>query len=111
MASDFFAVRRVIGNLRQFHPGVEVMTSVSYLFQRDELRKAGAAQVVALTPEGTLSFGRSVLGELGIQTDRIEAILISMRAADHASVRGVGGASVPEDVPEQAAAGQKSLGR
>ena len=109
-ASDFSAVRRVIGNLRQFHPGVEVMTAVSYLFQRDELRKAGAARVVALTPEGTLSFGRSVLGELGIQSDSVEAILDSMRAADYASVRSVGGASVPEDVPEQAAAGKESLG-
>ena len=40
-----------------FPSNLKVMTTVPYLFQRDELREIGAAQVVALMPEGTLSFG------------------------------------------------------
>jgi hypothetical protein len=92
--------------LLHFHPGMKVMTAVPYLFQRDELREIGAAQVVALMPEGTLSFGKSVLGELGIRPDSIEPILDSLRAADYASIRGIG-ATIPEDVPKDAAAGQE----
>ena len=75
------------------------MTAVPYLFQRDELRKLGATQVIALTPEGTLSFGRSVLGELGSSTDDIDIIISSLRADDYASMRG-GGGTIPEDVPQ-----------
>jgi len=91
-------------NLRHFYPSVKVMTAVPYLFQRDELREIGAAQVVALLPEGTLSFGRSVLGELGIGPDSIDPIMNSLRAADYASIRGVGG-TTPEDMTKDAAAG------
>jgi len=93
---DYAAVKRLTGNLRHFYPGVKVMTAVPYLFQRDELRELGAAQVVALMPEGTLSFGRAVLGELGMKPERIEPIMTSLRAADYASIRGVGG-TIPED--------------
>jgi glutathione-regulated potassium-efflux system ancillary protein KefC len=103
---DFSAVKRLIGNLRHFYPGVKVMTAVPYLFERDELREAGAAQVVALMPEGTLSFGKSVLGELGIQPDSIEPIINSLRAADYASIRGVGGI-IPEDGLKDVAAGKE----
>ncbi len=103
---DFSAVKRLIGNLRHFYPSVKVMTAVPYLFERDELREAGAAQVVALMPEGTLSFGKSVLGELGIKPDSIEPIINSLRAADYASIRGVGD-TTPEDVPEDTAAGKE----
>ncbi len=100
---DYSAVKRMTGTLRQFYPSVKVMTAVPYLFQRDELLKMGATQVMALTPEGTLSFGRSVLGELGIRTDDIDTIISSLRADDYASMRGVGGI-IPEDVPNDAAA-------
>jgi voltage-gated potassium channel Kch len=89
--------------LLHFHPNVKVMTAVPYLFQRDELREIGAAQVVALMPEGTLSFGQSVLSELGISPDSIEPIMNSLRAADYASIRGVGGA-IPDDVPKDTVA-------
>jgi hypothetical protein len=54
-------------------------------------------------PEGTLSFGRSVLGELGIRTDDIDTIINILRADDYASMRGVGG-TIPGDVPKDAAA-------
>ncbi|HZN01180.1 MAG TPA: NAD-binding protein, partial [Pyrinomonadaceae bacterium] len=103
---DFSAVKRLIGNLRHFYPSVKVMTAVPYLFERDELREAGAAQVVALMPEGTLSFGKSVLGELGIKPDSIEPIVNSLRAADYASIRGVGGI-IPEDGLNDVAAGKE----
>jgi voltage-gated potassium channel Kch len=95
---DYSAVKRITGNLRQFYPSVKVMTAVPYLFQRDELRKMGAEQVIALAPEGTLSFGKSVLGELGIEPDSIEPIMNSLRAGDYAAIRRVGGA-IPEDLP------------
>jgi len=92
---DYSAVKRLSSTLLHFHPDMKVMTAVPYLFQRDELREIGAAQVVALMPEGTLSFGKSVLGELGIKPDSIEPIVNSLRAADYASIRGVGG-TIPE---------------
>jgi voltage-gated potassium channel Kch len=66
------------------------MAAVPYLFQRDELRNMGATQVVALTPEGTLSFGRSILGELGTKPDDIETIIGSLRTDDYAAIRDVG---------------------
>jgi voltage-gated potassium channel Kch len=102
---DYSAIKRMTGTLRQFYPSVKVMTAVPYLFQRDELRKMGATQVIALTPEGTLSFGRSVLGELGISTDDIDTIISSLRADDYAPMRGVGG-TTPGDIPGDAAAGK-----
>ena len=100
---DYSAAKQLISTVLHFHPNLKVMTAVPYLFQRDELREIGAAQVVALMPEGTLSFGKSVLGELGIRPDSIEPIMDSLRAADYASIRGVGG-SIPDDVPKDAAA-------
>jgi Kef-type K+ transport systems, predicted NAD-binding component len=103
---DYSAAKQLISTVLHFHPNLKVMTAVPYLFQRDELREMGAAQVVALMPEGTLSFGKSVLGELGIRPDSIEPILDSLRAADYASIRGVG-ATIPENVPKDAAAGQE----
>jgi len=103
---DYSAIKRLSSTLLHFHPDMKVMTAVPYLFQRDELLELGAAQVVALMPEGTLSFGRSVLGELGIKPDSIEPIMNSLRAADYASIRGVGGTS-PEDDPTDVVAGEK----
>ena len=100
---DYSAAKQLISTVLHFHPNLKVMTAVPYLFQRDELQEMGAAQVVALMPEGTLSFGKSVLGELGVRPDNIEPIINSLRAADYASIRGVGG-SIRDDVPKHAAA-------
>jgi glutathione-regulated potassium-efflux system ancillary protein KefC len=100
---DYSAAKQLISTVLHFHPNLKVMTAVPYLFQRDELRELGAAQVVALMPEGTLSFGKSVLGELGIKPENIDPIMNSLRAADYASIRGIGG-SIPDDVPKDAAA-------
>jgi CPA2 family monovalent cation:H+ antiporter-2 len=103
---DYSAAKQLISTVLHFHPNLKVMTAVPYLFQRDELRELGAAQVVALMPEGTLSFGKSVLGELGVGLDSIEPIMNSLRAADYASIRGVGG-SIPDDVPKDVAVGKR----
>jgi glutathione-regulated potassium-efflux system ancillary protein KefC len=100
---DYGAIKRLTGTLLRFYPNVKVMAAVPYLFQRDELRTMGVAKAVALTTEGTLSFGSSVLGELGIGTRDIETIISSLRAHDYASIRGVGGA-IPGGVPKDAAA-------
>jgi hypothetical protein len=76
-----------------------VITAVLYLFQRDELRKMGAVQVVALTSEGTLSLGKSILGELGAQAGDIDTIIGSLRADDYASIRNAG-ETPTENVPK-----------
>jgi glutathione-regulated potassium-efflux system protein KefB len=86
---DYDAIKRLTDTLLSFYPNVKVMAAVPYLFQRDELRKKGVAKAMALAPEGTLSFGRSVLGELGIDTGDIETIISSLRANDYASIRDV----------------------
>jgi len=85
----YASTRQMIGNLRQFYPRVPVMTAVQYLAQRDELLKMGATDVVALAPEGTLSFGHSVLERLGIAVDQAEAIISKLKSRDYAALRGV----------------------
>jgi len=97
-ASPYDAARRMIGNLRQFYPHVPVMTAVQFLAQRDELRQMGATDVVALSPEGALSFGRSVLDRLGIAVNETEAIISALKSKDYAVLRGIG------DVEPQAVA-------
>jgi voltage-gated potassium channel Kch len=103
---DYSAVKRITGILRQFYPSVKVITAVPYLFQRDELRKLGAAQVVALTPEGSLSLGRSVLGHLGAGANDVEAIIGSLRANDYASIRNVSD-TLPENVTNDTTADKR----
>jgi glutathione-regulated potassium-efflux system protein KefB len=90
--SLYDSTRTMIGNLRQFYPGVPVVTAVQYLAQRDELRQMGATHVVALVPEGALSFGRSVLDRLGITAQQTDAIIASFMSRDYAALRGVGDA-------------------
>jgi len=87
--SGYDATRRMIGNLQRFYPNVPVMTAVQYLAQRDELRRMGATQVVALTPEGALSFGRSVLGRLGVTPSQSDAIAGALKSDDYVALRGV----------------------
>jgi glutathione-regulated potassium-efflux system ancillary protein KefC len=84
------STKRIISHLRQFYPNVPVMTAVQYLAQREELRHMGATQVMALAPEGTLSFGRSILDSLGVSDGQAEAIISSLKANDYAVLRGVG---------------------
>jgi hypothetical protein len=55
------------------------------------LRRMGAAHVVALAPEGILSFGSSVLDRLGIAHNKTEAIVEALKSDDYAALRGVGG--------------------
>jgi glutathione-regulated potassium-efflux system ancillary protein KefC len=100
---DYAAIKRLTGTLLRFYPNVKVMAAVPYLFQRDELRKMGVAKAIALTTEGTLSFGSSVLGELGIGTGDIETIINALRAHDYASIRDVGGA-IPGGVTKDTSA-------
>jgi glutathione-regulated potassium-efflux system protein KefB len=90
-SSPYHSTKRMIGNLRQFYPRVPVMTAVQYLAQRDELRQMGASHVVALAPEGTLSFGRSVLDRLGVSVSQTKVIISSLQSDDYAALRGVGG--------------------
>jgi glutathione-regulated potassium-efflux system protein KefB len=87
--------KRMIGNLRQFYPHVPVMTAVQYLAQRDELRQMGTKDVVALAPEGMLSFGRSVLDRLGIAGNETEAIISALKSKDYAVLRGIGDVEPP----------------
>jgi glutathione-regulated potassium-efflux system protein KefB len=96
--SQYDSTRRMIGNLRQFYPHVPVMTAVQYLAQRDELRQMGATHVVALAPEGALSFGHSVLDRLGIPAQQADTIIASLKSRDYAALRGA------SDAEPQAAA-------
>ena len=88
--SLYDSTKRMIRNLRQFYPRVPVMTAVQYLAQRDELLKMGASNIVALAPEGTLSFGHSILDRLGIPARQTEAIIGSLKSSDYLVLRDVG---------------------
>jgi glutathione-regulated potassium-efflux system ancillary protein KefC len=89
--SQYDLTKRMILNLRQFYPAVPVMTAVQFLAQRDELRRMGALRVAALAPEGTMSFGRSVLDSLGVGATEADAIIASLKSNDYALLRAVGG--------------------
>jgi glutathione-regulated potassium-efflux system protein KefB len=84
------ATKELVGNLRRFYPGVHATIAVQYLAHRDELRRMGEADVVALAPEGTLSFGHSVLERLGVASAETEAIIGSLKAKDYAALRAAG---------------------
>jgi voltage-gated potassium channel Kch len=92
------STKRMIGNLREFYPSVPVVTAGQYLPQREELRKLGAKQAMALASEGTLSFGRSILKSLGVPDGQAHAIISSLKADDYAVLRGVGARRDPERV-------------
>jgi len=82
--------KELLGNLRRFYPGVRATIAVQYLAHRDELRRLGETDVVALAPEGTLSFGHSVLERLGVASADTEAIIGSLKAKDYAALRVAG---------------------
>ena len=89
---EYEQTRQVTGNLRHFYPDVPVLTAVPYLFQRDELRRRGVPQTVALMPEGMLDFGALVLGRLGVEPVEVERLTTELRADDYALLRELGGA-------------------
>jgi voltage-gated potassium channel Kch len=99
--SDPGATKQVVGNLRRFYPNLPATIAVQYLAHRDELRRMGEADVVALAPEGTLSFGHSVLQRLGVASAETEAIVGSLKAKDYAALRvaGDGEALASKSVP------------
>jgi len=83
--------RRMIDHLRQFYPRVPVIAAVPYLVQRDELRGTGLTEVLALAPEGVLSFGRHILERLGVAASQAKAIVGLLEADDYAALRNVRG--------------------
>jgi voltage-gated potassium channel Kch len=79
----------MLDNMRHFYQDVPVIAAVQYLAQRDELRRTGAAQVLALMPEGTIAFGRHVLDRLGLEPEHAGAIASTLQSADYQALRGV----------------------
>ena len=92
---DAAATKQLVGNLRRFYPDVPATIAVQYLAQRDDLRRMGEADVVALAPEGTLSFGHSVLKRLGAANTETEDIIGSLKAKDYAALRVSGDVEAP----------------
>ncbi|HSS69671.1 MAG TPA: cation:proton antiporter [Casimicrobiaceae bacterium] len=95
LTMGYDSTMKAIGMLRQFYPRVPVMTAVRFLAQRDELVRMGATHVVALAPEGTLSFGHAVLDRLGIPADKSSAIIDSIKSRDYGALRDVRGGEPP----------------
>lgn len=88
--SDPGATKQLVGNLRRFYADVPTTIAVQYLAHRDDLRRMGAEDVVALAPEGTLSFGHSVLDRLGVARAATETIIGALKAKDYAALRVAG---------------------
>jgi Kef-type K+ transport system membrane component KefB len=98
--STFDESKRMIDNLRRFYPAVPVLAAVQLLVQRDELRRMGAKQVVALWPESTLSFGRSVLLAVGVPGPQADAVVAELKADDYRALLKLGPAAAePSAVP------------
>jgi len=87
---EFEIAKRMVGNLRQFYPDVPVMVAVRYLAEREELRRLGAEEVVALAPEAALGFGLSMLASLGVPGNEADAITGALKAGDYAALRRAG---------------------
>ena len=83
------SARRMIDHLSKFYPQLPVITAVPYLVQRDELRRTVGTEVVAITPEGILSFGHRVLDRLGVIASKTESVLGSLKADDYKILRTV----------------------
>ncbi len=88
VATDSFEYAKyVLGQIREFHPGVRVAAAVRLLAQRDEFRAMGVEDSFAVMPEGTLHFGSFVLRSLGVDEPRIEAVAAAIRQGDYAAFR------------------------
>jgi glutathione-regulated potassium-efflux system ancillary protein KefC len=88
VATDSFKyAKHVLGQMREFHPGVRVTAAVRLLAQRDEFRAMGVQDSFALMPEGTLHFGSFVLRSLGVDERRTEAVAAAIREGDYAALR------------------------
>jgi CPA2 family monovalent cation:H+ antiporter-2 len=83
------STRRMIDHLGKFYPQVPLITAVPYLFQRDELRRTEGTEVVAITPEGILSFGHRILGRLGVVASETDSIVGLLKADDYKVLRAV----------------------
>lgn len=94
---DYEQTRSVVSNLRAFYPQVPVVAAVPYLFQRDELRRLGVPDAMALMPEGMLELGRQVLTRAGVPAEEIEQHTADLRADDYALLRGVRAVVAPVD--------------
>jgi len=92
--STFDESKRMIDNLRHFYPAVPVLAAVQLLIQREELRRMGAQQVVALWPETTLSFGRSVLVAVGVPAPQADAVVAELKANDYRALLTPGAAAL-----------------
>jgi voltage-gated potassium channel Kch len=104
---SYEVTRRVIENLKRFHPATRTIAAVPALRHRDQLRRDGSPRVMALLPEGTLSFGRVVLDSLGIGPAQADGIVHSLQANDYAVLRNIGGA---DEDPHPAAAPESHAG-
>jgi voltage-gated potassium channel Kch len=87
-AGEFGAVQASLGSLRHFHSQVPTIATVPFLAQRDRLRGAADAEVVALMPEGAMRFGQAVLVRLGVTPDKAAEVVSQMAAGDYAALRG-----------------------
>jgi CPA2 family monovalent cation:H+ antiporter-2 len=83
------SIRRMIDHLSKFYPQVPIIIAVPYLVQRDELRRTEGTDVVALAPEGIISFGRRILDRLGVVASTAESIVDSLKANDYKVLRTV----------------------
>jgi glutathione-regulated potassium-efflux system protein KefB len=90
LTMGYDSTTKAIGLLKQFYPRVPVLTAVRFLAQRDALARMGATHVVALAPEGTLSFGHAVLDRLGIPAEKNDAIIDAIKSRDYAALRAGG---------------------
>jgi glutathione-regulated potassium-efflux system ancillary protein KefC len=88
LATDSFQyAKRVLGQIREFHPDVRVAAAARLLAQRDAFRAMGVEDSFAVMPEGTLHFGSFVLRSLGVDEPRIEAVATAIRQGDYAAFR------------------------
>jgi glutathione-regulated potassium-efflux system protein KefB len=83
------SIRYMIDHLHKFYPHVPVIAAVPYLAQREELRRNEATEVIALAPEGILSFGRRILDRLGVAAGKAESVVGSLQAEDYKILRTV----------------------
>ena len=95
--SSFDDSKRMIDNLRRFYPASRCSPRSSFSSSATSCDGWAPSQVVALWPESTLSFGRSVLLAVGVPGPQVEAIVTSLQANDYQALRDMG--AVAEEAP------------
>ena len=79
---DPHAVQRLVSAITNFHPDLSIYALASDFNSGDKLRQLGVAHVIPAHAESSIAVGASLLQDIGVSHDDVEALVADMRR-DH----------------------------